>query len=69
VSVFINISFIWLFLTILILKSVPDFLILLNTTGRYRKKFLMRWFLPAQLIYPLYVLAVSLASLIPTAKK
>jgi glycosyltransferase involved in cell wall biosynthesis len=52
------------FLSILILKSVPDFLILLNTSGRYGKKKLMWWFLPAQIIYPFYVLAVVFYSLI-----
>jgi glycosyltransferase involved in cell wall biosynthesis len=52
------------FLAILILKSVPDFLILLNTTIRYGKKKLMWWFLPAQIIYPFYVLSVLFYSLI-----
>ncbi len=51
------------FLSIVILKSVPDFLILMNTSYRYGKKKLMWWFLPAQLIYPFYVLSVVLYSL------
>ena len=51
------------FLSILILKSVPDFLILQNTSVRYNKRYLMRWFLPAQLIYPFYILSVVLYSL------
>ena len=51
------------FLAILVLKSVPDFLILLNSSGRYNKRYLMRWFLPAQLLYPFYVLSVVLYSL------
>ena len=69
VSVFFNISFAWQFLAILILKSVPDFLILQNTTGRYGNRHLMRWFLPAQLFYPVYVMGVVLYSLIPTPRK
>src|SRR5664280_96832 len=52
------------FILIMILKSIPDFLILMNTTARYGKKKLMWWFLPAQLIYPFYVLFVILYSLI-----
>jgi len=52
------------FLSVIILKSIPDFLILLNTTGRYCKRKLMWWFLPAQLIYPFYVLSVIFYSLI-----
>jgi len=51
------------FLEILFLKSIPDFLILLNTSVRYGKKKLMWWFLPAQLIYPFYVLAIVIYSL------
>ncbi len=64
-----NHSFLWIFLAILLLKSIPDYLILLNTTTRYGKKQLMRWFLPAQLVYPLYVMGVVLYSLIPVRNK
>lgn len=46
------------FLLVLILKSIPDFLILRNTTTRYGKRSLMNLFLPAQIIYPFYVLLV-----------
>jgi poly-beta-1,6-N-acetyl-D-glucosamine synthase len=57
-------SFIGVFLTLLILKSIPDFLILLNTTARYGNKKLMKWFLASQIIYPFYVLSVVFYSLI-----
>ena len=53
--------FLLTFLVILSLKSVPDFLILNNTAGRYGKKKLLRWFIPSQLVYPFYVLAVTLS--------
>lgn len=56
-----NPVFLLSFLAILILKSVPDLLILENTTGRYGKKDLLKWFLPSQLVYPFYVLAVTLS--------
>lgn len=69
VSLLFNMSFIWQFMTILILKSVPDFLILRNTTGRYGKKHLLRWFIPAQLIYPVYVFGVLFYSLIPSGRQ
>ena len=55
---------IWVFLLVVVLKSFPDFLILRNTSERYGRKRLMRWFLPAQLIYPFYVISVVLYSLI-----
>lgn len=46
------------FLSVLILKSVPDFLILENTCRRYGKSKLLWWFVPAQILYPFYVLSV-----------
>ena len=52
------------FALILFLKSVPDFLILKNTSRRYGRKDLMRWFFPSQLIYPVYVITVVFYSLI-----
>ena len=55
---------IWVFLSILILKSIPDCLILLNTSRRYGKRNLMKWFLPSQIIYPFYVLSVVFYCLI-----
>ncbi len=51
-----------------VLKSVPDFLVLSNTAGRYGKKNLMRWFFPSQLIYPFYVLAIIPCSFFNRAK-
>lgn len=69
VALLFNISFIRTFLAVIILKSIPDFLILQNTAIRYGKCHLMRWFLPAQLIYPFYVMGVVLYSLIPVSGK
>jgi cellulose synthase/poly-beta-1,6-N-acetylglucosamine synthase-like glycosyltransferase len=53
-----------IFLSVIILKSIPDFFILLNVTGRYRKRELMWCFLPVQIFYPFYVLSVVFYSLI-----
>jgi poly-beta-1,6-N-acetyl-D-glucosamine synthase len=50
------------FLTIFILKSIPDFMILRNRAMAYNSRDLMRWFIPSQIIYPFYVLAVLLSS-------
>jgi biofilm PGA synthesis N-glycosyltransferase PgaC len=69
VSVIFNISFIWTFISVLIIKSAADLLILQNTTARYGKKHLLYWFIPAQLIYPFYVMAVILYSLNPMPDK
>ena len=51
-----DIQFIYIYMIVLILKSIPDYLILYRTTTRYGKKELMRWFIPSQIIYPIYVL-------------
>jgi len=69
VSAFINPAFIMPFITIFLLKSIPDLLILMNTSVRYGKKSLMRWFYPAQFVYPFYILSVGLSSLMPVAGK
>ncbi|HBE43113.1 MAG TPA: hypothetical protein DDW27_18295 [Bacteroidales bacterium] len=47
-----------LFAAVFLIKSLPDYLILKNTTSRYKKERLMRWFFISQFIYPFYVLAV-----------
>lgn len=59
-----NTLFLWVFTAAFLLKSIPDYLILLNTTRRYGRKSLMRVFLPAQVIYPFYVVAVILCYLL-----
>lgn len=57
------------FLTIFLIKSFPDFLILLNTTRRYNKPELMNWFFPVEAVYPFYVLLVIFYSLISSDSK
>lgn len=59
----LSIEFMKVFAAAYILKSLPDYLILRNTTSRYGKKSLMRLFLISQLVYPFYVLAVISASI------
>jgi hypothetical protein len=39
-----------------ILKAIPDYLILQNTTSRYGNTKLMKWFLPSQIYYTFYIL-------------
>jgi poly-beta-1,6-N-acetyl-D-glucosamine synthase len=62
IASFISSDLIVVFILIMILKSIPDFLIMLNTSIRYGKGKLMWWILPAQFIYPVYVLSVVLYS-------
>jgi len=53
-------EFLPVFGVVFLLKSVPDFLILRNTTKRYGKSYLMKWFFPSQLTYPFYVTSVMM---------
>ena len=58
VATFINPALLVSFIVIFILKSIPDFLILWNTARRYGRAKLIKWFIPAQIFYPFYVLSV-----------
>ncbi len=53
-----NAVFLWILLLSFLLKSLPDFLILRNRAGKYKRKNLLWFFLPAQIIYPFYVISV-----------
>jgi cellulose synthase/poly-beta-1,6-N-acetylglucosamine synthase-like glycosyltransferase len=68
-AAFFNQVYIWVFLIVFLIKSLPDFLILHNTTRRYGRKDLMKWFLPAVIIYPFYVLIVFSYSLLPLKRQ
>jgi len=56
--------FLLVFFAVFFLKSIPDYMILRNTTARYGKKNLMRWFLFSQFAYPFYVVAVLFSCLL-----
>ena len=56
-------SILLIFAVFILMKSVPDFLILRNTASRYGRRSLLIWFLPSQLLYPFYVFAVVVYSL------
>ncbi len=65
---FINPAFFGVFIVISLLKSVPDFLILMNVSGRYGKRNLMNWFIPVQIVYSVYVLCVAFYSIISSLR-
>ena len=56
------------FISIFILKSIPDFILLWIATGFYRKRTLMWFFLPLQVLYPLYILITSAGILLVKPK-
>ncbi len=47
----------------MVLKSIPDMLILSRVTARHKKTKLLWWFIPSQFIYPFYVITVSVYSI------
>ena len=42
------------------IKSIPDIIIIGITARRYGKSDVLKWFIPAQIVYPFYVGAVSI---------
>jgi cellulose synthase/poly-beta-1,6-N-acetylglucosamine synthase-like glycosyltransferase len=62
-ALFAEAALIPVFTAVFILKSIPDYLILQNSAKRYGKSELMGWFLPAQLLYPFYVMIVFFISM------
>ncbi len=51
-------SYLPVLLTAVVLKSVPDYLILRNTTTRYGNGKLMKLFIPSQILYTCYILSL-----------
>jgi hypothetical protein len=58
-----DIDFILLFAIIFIIKSIPDFFLLSQVTSFFEKKGLLKFFIPVQLFYPIYVIVIGLSSL------
>jgi hypothetical protein len=63
-AIILNPVLVWILLSAFLLKSIPDYLILINTTKRYNRTNLMNWFPVSQLLYPFYVISVIVYSLI-----
>jgi len=61
--------YIYMYLAVLFLKSVPDFLLIYNTAKSYSMRKALRWFIPSQLIYPFYVLIVAAGAFAGSHKK
>lgn len=59
----INIFYLKVLIVAFLVKSIPDFLIMFNTSCRYGRKSLMKWFLQSEVIYPFYILGVAILSI------
>jgi len=66
---FFDNTYFYIYLAILAVKSIPDYLILRNTTKRYGKSDLIAYFIPSQIIYPFYVLITALYAFVIPGKK
>lgn len=53
-----NIIFFRVFIAVYIFKAIPDYLIIRNTAERYGNRKILDWLIPAQIIYPFYVIWV-----------
>jgi len=62
-------SFLLPLVVFLALKSIPDYLIISDTARRYGRSSLLPWFIPSQLVYPIYVLLVAVAGFFPAGEK
>lgn len=60
---FIDPVFFRYFLAGFLLKSIADLVILTEITRRRKRQDLLLWFVPSQIVYPFYVLAVAVYSL------
>jgi cellulose synthase/poly-beta-1,6-N-acetylglucosamine synthase-like glycosyltransferase len=67
-AAFFSQELLMVFMASLLLKSLPDFMVLHTSTARYKRKNLMKWFLPSQVVYPFYVLAIAFTALRGGAK-
>jgi cellulose synthase/poly-beta-1,6-N-acetylglucosamine synthase-like glycosyltransferase len=68
ITAFFDQKLLIVFTGLFLLKSIPDYLILRNTAKRYGRNALMKWFIISQMVYPFYVLAISIGSLFPGKK-
>jgi cellulose synthase/poly-beta-1,6-N-acetylglucosamine synthase-like glycosyltransferase len=62
VSGVINPEYLAVFAVCLLIKSVPDYLIIKRAMALYGEKHLLKWFIPAEFLYQWYVTAVVIRS-------
>lgn len=62
VAGFLSQVFFRILLVSIFIKAVPDYVLLSYATARYGLRNLMKWFAPAQVVYPVYLLATVILS-------
>ena len=56
--------YLYMFVVLILLKWIPDFILLKSVTKYYDRKDLMRWFFPLSVVYPFYVVMAGFFGLI-----
>ena len=56
-------NYLYLFVFLILLKWIPDFILLKSVTKYYSRKDLMIWFFPLSVVYPVYVVLTGLLGL------
>ena len=59
-----NRSFLIILVIAFLMKSVPDIILLYESARRRRRKGLLKWFIPSQVVYPFYVIIVAVAAIL-----
>lgn len=60
-------SLLFYYLFLFLIKSVPDLLVLWETTRRYGKGSLLKWYIPSQVVYPFYMAAAVVYAVVGKA--
>jgi len=63
VAGFIHRIFFQILLVSVFIKALPDYILLNYVTSKYGMRNLMKWFVPAQIVYPVYVLTTVILSI------
>jgi len=60
----ISLNYLYMFAFLILLKWIPDFILLQSVTKYYGRNDLMKWFLPLSAVYPLYVVVTGFFGLL-----
>jgi len=57
-------NYLYIFVFLILLKWIPDFILLKSLTKYYGRRDLMRWFFPLSVVYPVYVVLTGFLGLL-----
>ena len=59
----VSLNYLYMFVFLILLKWIPDYILLRSITEYYGRKDLLRWFLPLSAVYPVYVVVTGFLGL------